>query len=52
MNEDLLKQISENPKLQKLFTNPEYQQAFSLMQTKPKEAMERYGKNPEFMMIF
>jgi len=25
--------------------------AITMMQTKPKEVLERYGKNPEFMMI-
>ncbi|KAL4454708.1 hypothetical protein ABPG74_021913 [Tetrahymena malaccensis] len=52
MNPQLLNQIATNPLIAKLFTNPEYMQAISLMQTKPKEAMERYGKNPEFMMVF
>jgi len=46
---DLLKRITENPNLAKLFTNPEYMQAFTMMQTKPKEVMERYKNNKEFV---
>eukprot|EP01016_Furgasonia_blochmanni_P053983 TRINITY_DN8823_c0_g2_i2.p1 TRINITY_DN8823_c0_g2~~TRINITY_DN8823_c0_g2_i2.p1 ORF type:complete len:159 (-),score=18.98 TRINITY_DN8823_c0_g2_i2:91-567(-) len=51
MNEDLLKKVSENPKLLKLFSNPEYMQAITMMQHNPREVMAKYGSNPEFVEL-
>jgi len=48
MTPDLLSKIAANPKLTKLFTNPEYMQGITMMQKDPKGAMERFGGNPEF----
>jgi len=63
MTPDLLSKIAANPKLTKLFTNPEYMQVrrtflnfennlekkgITMMQKDPKGAMERFGGNPEF----
>jgi len=48
---DLLKMLTENPNLAKLFANPEYLQAITMMQKNPKEVMEKYGKNKEFMEL-
>ena len=53
-----MERIAKNPKIQKLFTNQEYQrvnifmQAIGMMQKEPKKAMELYGNNKEFMDIF
>ena len=48
---ELLKKITENPSLAKLFTNPEYLQAITMMQKNPKEVMEKYKNNKEFTTL-
>jgi ABC-type metal ion transport system substrate-binding protein len=52
MTENFLTQVTTNPKISKLFTNPEYMKAVDMFKTNPKEAMARYGNNQEFMEAF
>ncbi|CAD8091997.1 unnamed protein product [Paramecium sonneborni] len=51
LNQDLLQKITNNPKLQKLFTNPEYLSAVQQMQSNPTGIMQRYKNNPEFVEL-
>ena len=61
MTPDLLMEISKNPKLQNAFSNPEYMYmnvnmiyqilGNYLNANNPKEVMQRYRNNPEFMII-
>ncbi|CAD8069007.1 unnamed protein product [Paramecium primaurelia] len=51
LNQDLLQKIANNPKLQKLFTNPEYLSAVQQMQSNPTGVMQRYKNNPEFLEL-
>ncbi|KAM3136379.1 hypothetical protein pb186bvf_011514 [Paramecium bursaria] len=48
LNQELLMKIANNPKLSKLFTNPEYLQAVQAMQHNPKEVMKKFQNNKEF----
>lgn len=45
MTNDFLNNVSANEKINRLFTNPEYMQAIDMFQRRPKEALEKYGKN-------
>ena len=48
---DLLAKIANNETLIKAFTSPDYRQWIELLQKDPKEAVKRYGTNPEFVQI-
>jgi len=55
LTEGLMQQVSTNPKLLSGFQDPETMQAIALMQTNPKEAMQKYKNNPkvtEFLIEF
>jgi hypothetical protein len=47
-NNDLLTAMMKKPSLMKLFSNPRFPEAITLMQKDPKKFMEIYGKNPDF----
>ena len=48
LNQDLIKTIASNPKLQSFFTNPEFMSAVQMLQTNPQAVMAKYKDNPEF----
>lgn len=48
MNPQLIKAISENPKLLAFFSNAEFMAAVQALQTDPKSVMENYKGNSEF----
>lgn len=45
MTGNFLDSVTNNEKINKLFTNPEYMKAIDLFKTNPKEAMAKYGSN-------
>ena len=52
MDNNFLDQVSNNQKISKLFSNPEYMQAMDLFQKNPQQAMIKYGGNKELMDCF
>ncbi len=52
LNNDLLTQVAKNPKLQKLFTNPEYLKDIQAMEKNPKAIQQKYAHNKEFQDLF
>jgi len=46
-----MKQMSSNPKMLKAMSDPNFSQAIDLMAKNPKEALEKYGSNPDFVEI-
>lgn len=52
MTDNFLEKVTNNSKIGKLFTNPEYMKAIDMFKTNPREAMLRYGGDKEFMEAF
>ncbi len=46
---DLLRRMEQSPHLLQLFSKPEFQHAIQLLSTEPEKALEKYGKNKDFM---
>ena len=48
MNQEFFMKIAQNPKLLRAFQDPQAMAALSEFGKDPKEAMIKYGNNPEF----
>ena len=47
LNDELLKGIMSNDKINRKLNNPQFMAAFGEFQTNPQEAARKYGDNPE-----
>lgn len=45
MTDNFLENVTKNPKVAKLFSNPDYMKGIDMFKTNPTEAMAKYGTN-------